>query len=665
MYLGTDLGPERLDRSAWAINLLRLLLCLAVFMLLAGAARAQTVNTFVNPTNGTINGTTTCAAPLVRNFSVGTSFTVSDVDIGVFATHTWRGDIRLTLQSPAGTRVQLVNGDTNNIDGNNFNVLLNDSGTQTVNTDGNTIAHSTTAPPPFDNDFIPNNPLSAFNGENSLGTWRLEICDLFPTQDDGTFQHAELYLTEQPASFADLSVNKTVSNATPANATNITYTVSVTNAAGSTDNATGVVVQDTLPLGVTFVSASGFGSYDSGTGIWSVGSVPIGQTRTLNIVANVTATSGASVVNAAEVTASSILDSDSTPNNGSTGEDDYDEATITVSGTRIAGTPPNLASICPIANQIVFDWDSNAWAAGSLNNSYSLTGIGTINWAVSSPGVFVNDAGFGGQSPSLANANNGGFAGTQLSLHQFLDFANQSQTATTVLTLPTAVPGLQFTVFDIDFAANDFADKLTVVGSLNGTTVLPTLTNGVANYVVGNVAIGDAGSGGTSGDGNVVVTFLAPVDTITIIYGNHTTAPAVPDGQAIAIHDINFCAPQTTLSVTKISSVISDPVNGTTDPKSIPGATIQYCILISNAGSATATSISATDTIPANLTYTAASMQSGANCGSASTAEDDDNTGADENDPFGASISGSILTATAASLGPAEGYALTFQVTVD
>ncbi len=665
MYLGTDLGPERLDRSAWAINLLRLLLCLAVFMLLAGAARAQTVNTFVNPTNGTINGTTTCAAPLIRNFSVGTSFTVSDVDIGVFATHTWRGDIRLTLQSPAGTRVQLVNGDTNNINGDNFNVLLNDSGTQTVNTDGNTVAHSTTAPPPFQHDFIPNNLLSAFNGQNSLGTWRLEICDLFPTQDDGTFQHAELYLTEQPASFADLSVNKTVSNPTPANATNITYTISVTNAAGSTDNATGVVVQDTLPLGVTFVSASGFGSYDSATGIWSVGSVPIGQTRTLNIVANVTATSGASVVNSAEVTASSILDSDSTPNNGSIGEDDYDEAAITVSGTRTAGTPPNLASICPIANQIVFDWDSNAWAAGSLNNSYSLTGIGTINWAVSSPGVFVNDAGFGGQSPSLANANNGGFAGTQLSLHQFLDFANQSQTATTVLTLPTAVPGLQFTVFDIDFAANDFADKLTVVGSLNGTTVLPTLTNGVANYVVGNVAIGDAGSGGTSGDGNVVVTFLAPVDTITIIYGNHTTAPAVPDGQAIAIHDINFCAPQTTLSVTKISSVISDPVNGTTDPKSIPGATIQYCILISNAGSATATSISATDTIPGNLTYTAASMQSGANCGSASTAEDDDNTGADENDPFGASISGSVLTATAASLGPAEGYALTFQVTVD
>lgn len=645
--------------------MLRLLFGFALFALLAGTANAQTVTTYVNPTNGTINGATTCAAPLVRNFSVGTSFTVSDVDIGVFATHTWRGDIRLTLQSPAGTRVQLVNGDTNNINGDNFNVLLNDGGTQTVNTDGNTVAHSTTAPPPFQHDFIPNNPLSAFNGENSLGTWRLEICDLFPTQDNGTFQHAELYLTEQPANFADLSVNKTVSNATPANATNITYTISVTNAAASTDNATGVLVQDLLPLGVSFVSSSGFGSYNDATGIWTVGSVPIGQTRTLNIVANVTATSGAIVTNSAEVTASSVIDLDSTPNNGSIGEDDYDEVSITVSGTRTAGTPPNLTSVCSIANQILFDWDTVSWTAGSLNNSYSLTGIGTVNWTVSSPGVFVNDAGFGGQSPSLANANNGGFAGTQLSLHEFLDFANQSQTATTVLTLPTAVPGLQFTVFDIDFAANDFADKLTVVGSFNGATVLPTLTNGVANYVVGNVAIGDAGSGGTSGDGNVVVTFLSPVDTVTIIYGNHTTAPAVPDGQAIAIHDINLCAPQTSLSVTKISNVVSDPINGSTNPKAIPGAIVQYCILISNAGSATASSISATDTIPGNVTYNAATMQSGSNCGSATTAEDDDATGADETDPFGASISGTTLTATAASLAPSAAYALTFQVTVD
>ena len=68
-------------------------------------AAAQTT-TYVNGTDGALNETgTACANPLIRNFSVGSNFTVSDVDIGVYATHTWRGGLQMTLQSPAGTRV--------------------------------------------------------------------------------------------------------------------------------------------------------------------------------------------------------------------------------------------------------------------------------------------------------------------------------------------------------------------------------------------------------------------------------------------------------------------------------------------------------------------------------------------------------------------------------
>lgn len=61
------------------------------------------------------------------------------------------------------------------------------------------------------------------------------------------------------------------------------------------------------------------------------------------------------------------------------------------------------------------------------------------------------------------------------------------------------------------------------------------------------------------------------------------------------------------LSATKTSRVVSDPVNGTTDPKMIPGATIEYCIAVSNAsGSATATSVNVNDPLPANLTFDSA-----------------------------------------------------------
>ena len=114
--------------------------------------------------------------------------------------------------------------------------------------------------------------------------------------------------------------------------------------------------------------------------------------------------------------------------------------------------------------------------------------------------------------------------------------------------------------------------------------------------------------------------------------------------------------------------MISDPVSivdGTSIPKSIPGAIVQYCILISNSGSATATDIVATDNLVGNYTYTAGSMQSGTNCNAAGTPEDDDASDGAEGDGVTASVVGTVLTANISSLGPSASTALTFRVTVD
>ncbi|MEM7779866.1 MAG: hypothetical protein AAF697_05685 [Pseudomonadota bacterium] len=59
------------------------------------------------------------------------------------------------------------------------------------------------------------------------------------------------------------------------------------------------------------------------------------------------------------------------------------------------------------------------------------------------------------------------------------------------------------------------------------------------------------------------------------------------------------------LSVVKSSRIVSDPVNGVTDPKAIPGAVIEYCIVVSNAaGAADATSVVVNDDLPADVTFT-------------------------------------------------------------
>ena len=663
MFVGTcDSGLTRSGAPSCVRYLAQLLLGLITLALLPAIAQAQTTTQYTITDPGVaddITGSQICSSPLVQNFSVPDNFTVSDVDIGVIATHSWRGDMRITLESPLGTRVRVVNGSGGD-SGDNFDVRLNDSGTQLVNTDPATGNHNTGLPL-YDNNFIPDNALSAFSGENSTGTWRLEICDIFPSEDDGNFLRADLFLTDTPP-FADLSVNKTVNDSSPNNGNNVTYTITVTNAASSPSSATGIVVNDQLPLGVTYVSDTGGGAYNSGTGNWSVGTLAPGGSATLNIVANVTATSGATVTNVAEVTVSSIFDLDSTPGNGATGEDDYDDASFTVAGTRIAGTPPSLSTICSPANQILFDWNGQTWTTGSTNNNFTVAGIGITNYTITTDVAFVTGA------PTINSTNTGGLGATEQSLFLNMNNNTRSDTSTTVLTLPTAVPGLQFTLFDVDFGAGQWADKVTVTGTFNGTTVIPTLTNGTANYVIGNTAIGDVGSDGPDPDGNVVVTFLAPVDTVTIVYGNHTTAPVNPGNQFMNIHDMNYCQPDTTFSVTKISSVISDPVSivdGTSIPKSIPGAIVQYCILISNSGSATATDIVATDNLVGNYTYTAGSMQSGTNCNAAGTPEDDDTSDGAEGDGVTASVVGTVLTANISSLGPSASTALTFRVTVD
>jgi len=623
-------------------------------------AAAQTTTSYSNTATGTISETATaCTSPMVRNFTVAGSAQVTDVNIGVQFTHSYRGDVRATLVSPAGTVVDLITNVGTSAD--NLNVLFDDGAAASVTT--HTTNDNTAAAPPYQRSFRPEGSLASFNGQNAAGTWQLTICDSL-NGDSGNFTRSDLTLATVPITpSADLSLDKSVSNASPASGTSINYILSVTNASGSALTATGVAVQDTLPAGFAFTGASGFGSYNSTTGVWTVGSIPPGTTRTLTITGTVTATAGASVTNIAEVSASSAFDLDSTPGNGTAGEDDQDTASFTVSGSRVAGTPPTL--VCPVGTT-VHDWDAVAWAAGTTSGSYALTAIGTMNFNIGiSGGAFLNNATYGGQSPTRQNVVTGGFTPAQFSIFEIADFTGQAGAITSTITLPTAVPGAQFRIFDIDYAAGQFADRVTVSGSFNGTPVTPTLTNGVSNYVIGNSAYGDATSADNSANGNVVVTFSAPVDTIVVTYGSHSLAPADPGQQGAAIHDIIFCRPTTNLTIAKTSSVVRDPVNGATDPKAIPGATMRYCIVVTNDGSGTATGINIADALPASTSFVPGSLRSGTSCGGATTAEDDNASGGDESDPFGASITGTTIAATTTTLAPASAMAVAFDVTVN
>jgi uncharacterized repeat protein (TIGR01451 family) len=113
---------------------------------------------------------------------------------------------------------------------------------------------------------------------------------------------------------ADLQVTKTVDDAAPLVGANVAYTILAQN--NGPDDATGVEITDALPAGVVFVSATpSVGTYDTASGLWTVGDFANGASATLTIV--VTVESPDPVLNTATITHSDQFDP--APGNNSSG----------------------------------------------------------------------------------------------------------------------------------------------------------------------------------------------------------------------------------------------------------------------------------------------------------------------------------------------------------
>ena len=99
--------------------------------------------------------------------------------------------------------------------------------------------------------------------------------------------------------------------------TSVTYTLTLTNEGPSP--ATGVIAQDKLPSGVTFVSAEGDGTYDAASGKWDLSSEVIekGATRTLRITVTIDASAAGSVVTNTATIEKQDQIGDKTPDNSS------------------------------------------------------------------------------------------------------------------------------------------------------------------------------------------------------------------------------------------------------------------------------------------------------------------------------------------------------------
>lgn len=109
--------------------------------------------------------------------------TVADLNVWVQIAHTRVSDLQVTLTSPAGTAQLLVDRPGlpgSGCDGDNIDAVLDDSATQPAETQCLNL-------PALSGRLIPNNPLSAYNGQSTTGSWRLRVADR-ANGETGTFQ---------------------------------------------------------------------------------------------------------------------------------------------------------------------------------------------------------------------------------------------------------------------------------------------------------------------------------------------------------------------------------------------------------------------------------------------------------------------------------------------
>jgi subtilisin-like proprotein convertase family protein len=128
------------------------------------------------------------------------SFLIWDVDVAVGLTHGAFFDLEIILQSPAGTNVLL------NPAGNSAFIVKGEDGLRPVGGsvqwffDDEAKVSIEQATEPYSGPYQPVELLSAFDGENAFGQWRLRIYDAF-YNDTGTLNRFELTITApEPAS---------------------------------------------------------------------------------------------------------------------------------------------------------------------------------------------------------------------------------------------------------------------------------------------------------------------------------------------------------------------------------------------------------------------------------------------------------------------------------
>ena len=112
----------------------------------------------------------------ISTLDVGDDVALTDLNVWVNISHTWVGDLIISVRSPAGTEVLLLDrpgvpAGTFGCSDNNMIVTFDDASVFDPEN------HCAGTDPWYTGDAMPVQPLAAFNGESTMGTWELVVSD--------------------------------------------------------------------------------------------------------------------------------------------------------------------------------------------------------------------------------------------------------------------------------------------------------------------------------------------------------------------------------------------------------------------------------------------------------------------------------------------------------
>lgn len=168
-----------------------LTLSLGITPALALVTNSSSPGAAISPDNGCLDDTNngTGLGGITDTIEFTESGTISDVDVAVEITHTWRSDIQMVLSySGGGGTVRLANAHGNSANSDNYfatfdsdsGLLCSDTSACNSNTVGGGVCQ--TAPGAT---CAPDQSLDAFDALTAPGTFTLAICDR-ASQDLGT-----------------------------------------------------------------------------------------------------------------------------------------------------------------------------------------------------------------------------------------------------------------------------------------------------------------------------------------------------------------------------------------------------------------------------------------------------------------------------------------------